>query len=95
MQSNNVLRRKFGDDFFIFILLSRESDGRAVDGTNPDSIRRYLCFQVFRLNFASSFFNLLHVRSQAWIIIAKHLMQGHNNEAWVGVEPLTLSSWPS
>ena len=39
------------DDFFIFILLSRESDGGAMRRTNPDSLRSYLCFQVFRLNF--------------------------------------------
>ena len=38
-------------DFFIFILLSRESDGGAMRRTNPDSLRSYLCFQVFRLNF--------------------------------------------
>ena len=25
----------------------------------------------------------------------KHLIQGRNNEAWVGVEPSTLRSWPS
>ena len=38
-------------DFFIFILLSRESDGGAMGRTNPDSLKSYLCFQVFRLNF--------------------------------------------
>ena len=38
-------------DFFIFILLSRESDGGAMRRTNPDSLRSCLCFQVFRLNF--------------------------------------------
>ena len=46
--------------------------------------------------FASDFFNLLLVRfHQAEIIIAKHLTFGRNNEAWVGVEPSTLRSWPS
>ena len=55
-----------------------------------------LCFQVFRLNFASDFFNLLLVRfHQAEIIVVKHLIQGRNNEAWVGVESSTLGLWPS
>ena len=39
--------------FFIFILLSRESNGGAMRRTNPDTLRSYLCFRVFRLNFAS------------------------------------------
>ena len=26
--------------------------------TNPDSLRSCLCFRIFRLNFASDFFNL-------------------------------------
>ena len=73
-------------DFFIFILLSRESDGGAAHRTNPDSLRSYLCFRVFRLNFASDFFNLLLVRfNQAEIIVVKHLIQARNNEARVGV----------
>ena len=64
--------------------------------TNPDSLRCYLCVPVFRLNYASGFFNLLLVRfHHAEIIVVKHLIQGRNNEAWVGVEPLTLRSWPS
>ena len=55
-----------------------------------------LCFRVFRLNFASDFFNLLLVRfHQAEILVEKHLIQGRNNEARVGVELLTLRSWPS
>ena len=29
---------------------------------NPDSLRSCLCFRVFRLNFASDFFNLLLAR---------------------------------
>ena len=49
-------------DFFIFILLSRESNGGAVHKTNPDSLRSCLCFRVLRLNFTSDFFNLLLVR---------------------------------
>ena len=44
-----------------FILLSRESDGGALHGMNPDSLRSCLCFQVFRLSFASDSFNLLPV----------------------------------
>ena len=65
-------------------------------GANPDSLRSCPCFRVFRLNFASDFFNLLLVRfHQAEIIIVKHLIQGRNNEAWVGVEPSTLRSWSS
>ena len=61
--------------------------------TNPDSLRSCLCFRVFRLNFTSDFFNLLLVRfHQAEIIVVKHLIQGRNNEAWVGDEPSTLRS---
>ena len=61
--------------------------------TNPDSLRSCLCFQVFRLNFASDFFNLLLARfNQAEVIIVKHLIQGRNNEARLEVEPLTLRS---
>ena len=41
-------------DFFIFILLSWESDGGAMCWTNPDSLRSCL-FQVFRLNFLPTF----------------------------------------
>ena len=42
-------------DFFIFILLSRESGGGAMRRTNPDSLRSCLCFQVFRVNFLLTF----------------------------------------
>ena len=50
--------------------------------TNPDSLRSCLCFRIFRLNFASDFFNLLLVRFySAEIIVVKHLAQGRNNEA--------------
>ena len=63
---------------------------------NPDSLRSCPCFRVFRLNFASDFFNLLLVRfHQAEIMVVKHFIQGRNNEAWVVVEPSTLQSWPS
>ena len=42
--------------------------------TNPDSLMSCPCFRVFRLNFASDFFNLLLVRfHQAKIIVVKHL----------------------
>ena len=82
--------------FFIFILLSRESDGGAMHRTNPDSLRSCICFRIFQLSFASDFFNLLLVRfHQAEIIVMKHLIQGRNNEAWVGVEPSILRSWQS
>ena len=64
--------------------------------TNPDLLRSCLCFQVFRLNFASDFFDLLLVKFfQAEIIVMKHLIQGRNNEDRMGVEPSTLRSWPS
>ena len=64
--------------------------------TNPDSLRSCFCFQVFRLNFASDFFNLLLARfHQAQIIIVKHLIQGRNNETRLGAEPSTLRSWSS
>ena len=77
------------DNFFIFVLLSRESIGGVIR-TNPDSLRsNCLCFQVFR--FASDCVNLLLVRFfQAGRIIVKHLIQEHNNEALVGVEPSIL-----
>ena len=75
---------------FIFILLSRDSDGGAMHRTNPDSLRRCRCFRVFRLSFASALFDLLLVRFyQAQIIIMKHLIHWPNNEAWVGVEHTT------
>ena len=64
--------------------------------TNPDSLRRSSGFQVFGLNFASNFFNLLFVRiHQTEIIVVKHLILGRSNKAWMGVEPSTLRSWPS
>ena len=64
--------------------------------TNPDSLRKCLCFHVFRLNFAFDFFNLLLARfHQAEIIIVKHLIQGRYNETSLVVEPLTLRSWSS
>ena len=57
--------------------------------TNADSLRSCCCcFRALRLNFASDFFDLLLVRfHQAEIIVVKHLIQGRDNEAWVGVEP--------
>ena len=64
--------------------------------TNPDALWSCLCFRVFRLNFASDFFNLLLARfHQAEIIIVKHLIQGRNNETRLGGEPLTVRSWSS
>ena len=51
---------------------------------------------VFRLNFASDFFNLLLAGfHQAEIIIVKHLIQGRNNETRLGVKSVTLRSWSS
>ena len=48
-------------------------------------------FRVFRLNFASDFFNLLLAGfHQAEIIIPKHLIEGRNNETKLGVEPLIM-----
>ena len=91
-----AVRTEQSIDFFIFILLSRESHGGAVHMTNQDSLRSCACFQVFRLNIASDFFSLLFVRfHQAKIIVVKHLIHGRNNEAWVGVGPSTVQSWPS
>ena len=40
-------------DFFIFVLLSRESDEGAKHRTNPGSRRNCPCFRIFRLHFAS------------------------------------------
>ena len=82
---------KLDFDFFISILLIRESDGGAKHRANPVSRRSCPCFRVFRLKFAFNFFNLPLVRfHQAEIIVVKHLIQGRNNEAWVGVETSTL-----
>ena len=59
--------------------------------TNPGSLRRCPSFQVFRLNFLLTSFNLMLTRfHRAEIIIVKHLIQGRNNETRLGVEPLTL-----
>ena len=78
------------------ILLSREGDGGAVHRTNPDWLRSCPSFRVFQLSLAFDFFNLLLVRfHQAEIIVVKHLIQGPNIEARVGVEPSILRSWPS
>ena len=64
--------------------------------TNPDSLRSCLCFRVFRLTFASDFFNLLLAGfHQAEIIIVTHLIHGSNSATRLGVEPLTLRSWSS
>ena len=63
--------------------------------TNPDSLTSSL-FPSFPLEFSSDFFNLLLVRfHQAEVIVVRLLIQDRNNEACVGVEPLTLRSWPS
>ena len=68
------------DGFFIFIRLLRESDESAIHRTNRVSLRSCPCFRVFRLNFASDFFNLLLVRfHQAEVIVVKHLIQERNN----------------
>ena len=64
--------------------------------TNPDSLRSCLCFQVFRLNFASDFFDLLLAKfHQVEITILKHHVHGRNNKTRLGVEPLTFRSWSS
>ena len=50
----------------------------------------------FPVEFSSDFFNSLLARfHQAEIINVKHLIQGCINETRLGVEPLTLRSWPS
>ena len=58
--------------------------------TNPDSLRSYHCFRVFRLHFASDFFNLFNLQLvrflQAEIIVVKHLIQGELNH-----QPCNLS----
>ena len=62
--------------------------------TNPGSlIGAAFVSRVFRLSFASVFFKWLLVRfHQAEMIIVNNLIEGRNNEAWVGVEP---TAWPS
>ena len=83
-------------EIYLYPLVTRKPYGGAMRRTNPDSLKSCLCFQVFRLNFASDFFNsLLAGFHQAEIIIVKHLIQGRNNEARLGVEILTLRSWSS
>ena len=68
-------------DFFVFVLLSQESDEGAVHRTNPDLLKSCLCLRILRGSFVSGFFNLLLVRlHQAQIIIVKHLIEGCNNE---------------
>ena len=62
-------------------------DGVAAHRTNPDSLRSCTSFRVFRFNFASTS-SIFH---QAEIIVVKRLIQGRNNEPWVGVEPSTLN----
>ena len=55
--------------------------------TNSDLLRSCPCFRFFHSNFASDFFNLLLVKFvQAEIIAMKHLIQGRNNEVWVGLK---------
>ena len=85
-------------DFFVFILLSRENDGGAMQCIGQIQNRvGVFRFRIFRSSFASDFFILLLVRfHQAGIIIVvKHLIQGRNDEVWVGVEPSTFQSWMS
>ena len=48
-----VVKATDGDDFSIFIPLSRESDGGAMHRTSPDLFRSCFCFRVLQLNFAS------------------------------------------
>ena len=49
---------------------------------NPDSLKSCFCFRVFRLNFASDFFNLLLLTFHlAETNVVKHLIQGRKNEA--------------
>ena len=44
----------------------------------------------------SDFFVAFQIRfHRAGIIIVKYLIQGRNNETWVGVEPSALQSWLS
>ena len=70
-------------DVYIFILLSRESDGGAVHRTNPDSLRSCPCFRVFRLSFASDFFNFLRVKfHKAKKIVVKHLKDATTRLGW-------------
>ena len=65
---------------------------------NRDSLKScpYLRAFAYLRDFASDFCNLLLVTfHQAEVIVVKHLVQGRNNQAWVGVEPSTLQTWPS
>ena len=59
----------------------------AMHETNPDSLA----------SVASDYINLLQLVRfrRAEIITVKHLIQGGNNEVWVGVEPSTMRSWSS
>ena len=79
-------------DTFIFVLLSRESDGVYI-GEIQTRVGLVFVSEFFRLSYASDCFSLLLVRfHQAVMMIVKHLIRERNNEAWVGVEPSTLRS---
>ena len=60
--------------------------------TNPHTLRSRLCFRVFRLSFASDFFNLLLVIPPSSNNMVNRLIQGRNNKANAGVVPSTLQS---
>ena len=91
LTSSNV-QKDDDDNFYIFILQFRKSIGGAMRRSNPDSLKSCPCFRVSWLSFASDFLNLLLDRFQAVfqteIILVKHLIQGRNNQAWVGVDQL-------
>ena len=64
--------------------------------TNSNSLRSCLCFQVFRVSFASDFLNLLLVRfHHVAIIIVKHLIQRCSNDFFVLFFPLARTAKPN
>ena len=88
----------FCSDWFLHLyspVTSKRQRRCIKDESNPDSLRSCLCFQVFRLSFASDFILLLVRFHQAEIIFMKHFIQGCDNETGIGVEPSTLRSWLS
>ena len=83
-------------DWYIFSLLSRESDDGAILWMNPHSLRSWPFSKFSGWPMTSSHINLLLVQShQAEVIIIKRLIQGRNNVTRVRVEPMIMRSGSS
>ena len=83
-------------DFFILFSCHEKATETLHIGRIQTRLGVAFCFRVFRWSFASDFFNLvLVIFHQARMIVMKHLYQGRNNDALVGVELSTLLLSPS